>query len=270
MPTIPQLALLLVAIVLFAVGGGMSIARAWGERPALRLAAVACLVAGIVSSAIVLVWHGATRGGWIPIGDNFDALIWLATLLALFILYIQRHRRLGVLDWFVMPIVILLLGAAIIFGRTSERGYHDVVRNAWWWVHTFSAWGGSLALAIAAASGAMYVYVSRRLRSKSPVGPQFGSLERMEQVTMLAVTLGFALLTVGMITGGVQMFAEGKHTPIAKVILAVGVWVVYAIVLHAPINPSFRGRKVAVLSVVGFVLLLGVLLTVLLVPMGAS
>jgi ABC-type uncharacterized transport system permease subunit len=269
MPTIPQLALLLIAIVLFAIGGGMSIARAWGDNAALRLAAVGCLVAGIVCSAIVLVWHGSTRGGWIPIGDNFDALVWLATLLALFILYIQRHRRLGVLDWFVMPIVILLLGGAIIFGR-NEHGYHMVVRNAWWWVHTTSAYGGSLALAVAAASGAMYVYVSRRLRSKSPIGPQFGSLERMEHITMLAVTLGFALLTVGMITGGVQMFAEGKHTPMAKVILAVSVWVVYAIVLHAPINPSFRGRKVAVLSVVGFVLLLGVLLTVLLVPMGAS
>jgi ABC-type transport system involved in cytochrome c biogenesis permease subunit len=57
---------------------------------------------------------------------------------------------------------------------------------------------------------------------------------------------------------------------LAKIILAIGVWLVYAVVLHAPINPSFRGRKVAVLSVVGFVLLLGVIVTVLLVPMGAS
>jgi ABC-type transport system involved in cytochrome c biogenesis permease subunit len=48
-------------------------------------------------------------------------------------------------------------------------------------------------------------------------------------------------------------------------VLAVGVWLVYAVVLHAPINPSFRGRKVAVLSVVGFVLMLGTIVTVLLI-----
>src|SRR3989440_10013412 len=269
MPAIGQLALLLASIVLFAIGGGLSIARAWTDRAALRALTVACLFAGIFSSAMVVIWHGASRHQFLPINDNFDALIWLATLLALFILYIQHHRRLGALDWFVMPIVILLLGAAILFAKTPNT-YHPAVRDAWSWVHRLTAYGGALAFAIAAASGAMYVYASRRLRSKSPVSSQFASLERLEHVTMLAVTLGFALLTVGMITGGVQMVAEGKHTPMAKIVLTIGVWLVYAVVLHAPINPSFRGRKVAMLSVVGFVLLLGVIATVLLVPMGAS
>jgi ABC-type transport system involved in cytochrome c biogenesis permease subunit len=40
------------------------------------------------------------------------------------------------------------------------------------------------------------------------------------------------------------------------------VWVVYAIVLHAPINPIVRGRRAAVLSVLGFVLMLGTLIAV--------
>jgi ABC-type uncharacterized transport system permease subunit len=83
---------------------------------------------------------------------------------------------------------------------------------------------------------------------------------------MTAVTLGFALLTVGMITGGIKIITSGQRTSPAKVILAVGVWIIYALVLHAPINPSFRGRKVAVLSMVGFMLMLGVIATVLLAP----
>jgi len=36
--------------------------------------------------------------------------------------------------------------------------------------------------------------------------------------------------------------------------------VVYALVLHAPINPSFRGRKAAMLSILGFVLMVGTLI----------
>ena len=47
------------------------------------------------------------------------------------------------------------------------------------------------------------------------------------------------------------------------VLLASGVWVVYALVLHAPINPSFRGRKAAILSIVGFLLMVGTLIAVL-------
>jgi ABC-type uncharacterized transport system permease subunit len=173
----------------------------------------------------------------------------------------------GALDWFVLPVVILLLLAAAFFGRVE---YHDYVNSTWSWLHRATAYGGAVAFAIAAAAGAMYVITSRRLRSKTPVGPNLGSLERLEHLTMTAVTLGFALLTVGTITGGVRMLADGKNTPTTKLVLALAVWLVYAVVLHAPINPSFRGRKVAVLSMVGFVLMIGAIVVVQLLPGAAT
>ena len=58
--------------------------------------------------------------------------------------------------------------------------------------------------------------------------------------------------------------------PLRGVVLALAVWVVYAIVLHAPINPSFRGRKVAVLSMVGFVLMIGAIVAVQFLPESAT
>jgi len=266
MPTIAQILLVFAAILAFAIGGGMSATRAWTDHPMPRLLARILLVCGILVCAAVIIWHSIATSAWLPIGDTFASLVWLAGLLSLFVLYVQRHRQLGSLDWYVMPVVILLLVAAAIFGRAEVRADHPAARDVWLLVHYITSFGGALAFTIAAAGGAMYVTASKRLRSKSPVGPQFGSLERLEHLTMTSATLGFALLTVGMITGGVQIFAEGKHTPIAKIILAVGVWLIYAVVLHAPMNPSFRGRKVAVLSVVGFVLMLGVLVTSLLIP----
>jgi ABC-type uncharacterized transport system permease subunit len=269
MPTIGQLILLFVAILAFAVGGGMSVTRMWSDHAMPRIIARILLIAGIIACAGVIIWHSFTRGTWVPIGDNFDALVWLATLLALFVLYLQRHRQLGSLDWYVMPIVLLLLVWAAIFGRTDYHSYHSAVRDTWAWVHRVTSYVGAVAFAIAAAAGAMYVTASRRLRDKRQIGPQFASLERLEHLTMTAVTLGFALLTVGMITGGIQMM-EDKHTSNTKIVLSAVVWVVYAIVLHAPINPSFRGRKVAVLSVVGFVLMLGTIVTVLLLPGGGT
>ena len=58
----------------------------------------------------VLVWHTTMRGGnWLPLEDNFEAFIWLAILLAAFVLYVQRAKALGGLDWFVTPIAIVLL-----------------------------------------------------------------------------------------------------------------------------------------------------------------
>jgi ABC-type transport system involved in cytochrome c biogenesis permease subunit len=106
-------------------------------------------------------------------------------------------------------------------------------------------------------------------------GPNLGSLERLEHLTLTSVTLGFALLSIGLVTGMIWYAREpirvGPHwfaNP--KVLLALITWGVYAVVLHAPINPSFRGRKAAALSIVGFVLMVGVLVAVNLMPQGAN
>src|SRR5688572_15584209 len=154
-----------------------------------------------------------------------------------------------------MPIVILLLVSLAVFGRAKP---HEYVGTTWSWVHRVGSYGGAVAFIIAGAIGAMYLLANRRLRSKTAVpGPRFGSLERLEHLTFVSVTLGFALFTIGSVTGLVKMLADHEPVPLVKLVLAVSVWLVYAIVLHAPINPSFRGRKTAVLSVVGFVLMVG-------------
>jgi ABC-type uncharacterized transport system permease subunit len=264
-PSAGQIALLLVATALFAAGVVLSLWRIWGtatvQTERLRLAAKACTYAGVATALGVLVWHSVNRRNWVPLADNFDSLVWLGLLLALFVLYTQRTRPLRGLDWFVMPIVILLLVGAAVFGRTKPHEYD--ARSIWLWTHRVTAYGGAVAFAVAGAVGAMYLIVSRRLRAKTAAaGPNLGSLERLEHLTFISVTLGFALFTIGTVTGLVEMFSTDKHTQPAKLLLALSVWVVYAIVLHSPINPSFRGRKTAVLSVIGFLLMVGTIVAV--------
>jgi ABC-type uncharacterized transport system permease subunit len=260
-PTAGQIALLFASVALFAAGWGLSLARLRVERDSLRVAAKACMYGGLVSGLGVLLWHSAGRRNWLPLADNFDTLVWLGLLLALFVLYTQRTRPLRGLDWFVSPIVVLLLVAAAVFGRTNPHEYD--VRSVWLWTHRVTAYGGAVGFAVAGAVGAMYLIVNHRLRNKSAgPGSGFASLERLEHLTLASVTLGFSLLTIGTVTGIIRFLEEGGHTPVTKVVLALAVWVVYAVVLHSPMNPSFRGRKAAVLSVVGFVLMVGTIVAV--------
>jgi ABC-type uncharacterized transport system permease subunit len=262
-PTAGQIALLFLSVALFAAGWALSLARLKWDRESLRVAAKACMYGGLVVALGVLIWHSANRGNWLPLADNFDTLVWLGLLLALFVMYTQRAHPLRGLEWFVAPIVVLLLVGAAVFGRTNPHEYD--VRSVWHWTHRVTAYGGAVAFAVAGAVGAMYLIVNHRLRAKTvPAGgPPLGSLERLERLTLASVTLGFSLLTIGTVTGVVGYMEEpGSHTPPAKIVLALAVWVVYAVVLHSPINPSFRGRKAAVLSVVGFVLMVGTIVAV--------
>ena len=261
--------LLFVCIALFAIGGMISLLRIRRETESLRIAAKACTWSAVASGIALIVWHASGNHQWLPLDDNFEALIWLGLILALFVLYVQRRHPIAGLDWFIMPMVILLLIGAAVFGRTTP---HEYLRTSWSWVHRLFSYGGAVAFAIAGSVGAMYLVANRRLRQKKMVGgAKLGSLERLEHVTLAAVTLGFALLTVGAITGFAWLKYSERHDPEHatvspwKVGLTTSVWLIYALVLHSPINPRFRGRRVAILSIVGCVLMLGLIVTVQLV-----
>ena len=294
--TTPQIALLLIATALFAVGVALSVLRIWWDAtprletgiaaaPPLtrstiendsrwRIASKSCFYGGVVLALCVLLWHASSRGSWQPLDDNFDSFLWLSILLALLVLYIQRRHPLRGLDWFVMPMVMLLLVAAAVFGRTEP---HEYVDNTWSLVHRITAYGGAGAFAVGCAGGTMFLIVSHRLRNKSlrpgsARAPIFGSLERLEHLMLTSVTVGFALLTIGAITGLVKILETGPKPAGVhwffnpKLLLSAGAWVIYAVVLHSPLNPAFRGRRAALLSVVGFVLMIGTLVAVQFMP----
>ncbi|HET6251119.1 MAG TPA: cytochrome c biogenesis protein CcsA [Tepidisphaeraceae bacterium] len=272
-PTTGQLALLCVAIAVFVGGGAAALLRRRieGRDPqsarleSLRVWAQSALFAGSALTLAVLVWHCWARNIWLPLEDNFGAFLCLAILLALFVIYTQRVRPLRGLDLFIMPVVLLLQILAAVFGKTLPHEYRE---KTWSVVHVLSTFTGFLAFAIAGALGGMYLIANRRLRSKKMLpGQGFGSLERLEHLTRLSVTLGFSLLTIGLITGFILQKAGANAGGVmwyrnTKVLLTCVAWVVYALVLHAPINPSFRGRRTATLSVVGLVLMIGVLVAV--------
>ncbi len=262
MPTGGQIVLLLAAVVVFAVGAGASISRRWTCRAGVNALVRGCLLGGLGMTLIVLIWHAIGRQDWVPIGDNFDALLWLAVLLSLFVIYIQGSTRTGGVDGFVIPVVIALMLGAGYFGTREYQRYHPLVHDIWSWVHRVTAYGGAAAFAIAAAGGAVYMLKSRRLRRKTPLTARWGSLEGLESLTLIGVTLGFALLTIGLITGLVLIVADHQRTSTLKLVMACGAWAIYALVLHTPINPQLRGRKTAMLSIAGFVLIAGAVVAV--------
>jgi ABC-type transport system involved in cytochrome c biogenesis permease subunit len=279
MPTIGQLVTCLAAAAFLAAGGAVSLSRVWVDRPwSMRLAWGLGWV-GMGLAAVTLAWHSVARGSWLPLEDNFDALIWLGLILGLFVFYVQHRRPVGGLDWFVMPLVIGLLMAAALFGSVRP---HEYVVSAWSWVHGVTAYAGAGAFCVAGAAGAMYLIAYERLRRKAPpsistaggtAAPHLASLERVEEITLRSATLGFSLLTVAMISGLVIVGRSDSGTRLGpnwfmapKVLLTAAVWVTYALVLHAPINPSFRGRRAALLSIVGLALMVGTVVAVELMP----
>jgi ABC-type uncharacterized transport system permease subunit len=209
-------------------------------------------------------------------------MLTLALLLAGFVAYVHIKRPVRSLEWLVMPVVTLLLLAAGHFGKTQPQPYTSTVYSL---IHRISSFLGVLAFVVAGAAGALYLISDRMLRSRTggdgrlapPRPGVFGSLERLEHLSYSAVTLGFALITVGIVTG----IGWALHGPLStgmserwflwpKVVLTFACWLVFAVVLNTPIAPRLRGRKDAILSIVGLILAVAALFAVLLMPKGGA
>jgi ABC-type transport system involved in cytochrome c biogenesis permease subunit len=273
-PNLGQFLLLCGAVLFFSASFFAEAARLRRGGNVLRLTAKSCAYWGLCLGIASVFWHAGERGKWLPMEDNFESLASLGLLLAAFILYLQRARPMPVLNFFLIPVVVLMLAAALIFGSAKPDAYRT--NSLWSWTHRLSSFGGALAFAIAGAGGCLYLIASAHLRKKPTLpGPEMGSLERIERFTQSAAAVGFALLTIGMLTGLIKILHDGSSTKLGphwmtspKVLLAFSAWIVYALALHSPISQGLRGRKSAMLSIVGFVLMLGTLVAVQFMPAG--
>jgi ABC-type transport system involved in cytochrome c biogenesis permease subunit len=270
-PTGSQLAVLGVVALLFLVSGLLAVFRSRRDRLSLRISAKAFGWSGVAAGVLLLVWHASQRHSFVPLDDNFEAFIWLSLLLAAMVLYVQRTQPVAGLDWFAMPIAIGLLGAAAYFGREHPTVYLDTL---WSYTHRASAFGGAVAFAVAGTAGAVYLVASQRLRKKSlDSGQRVGSLERLEAIIRTWVVIGFALLSVALVTGLMKVLQEGGRTRLGpdwfespKVVLTAVVWLLYAAMLHTPLGPGLRGRRAAIVSLIGLLLMVFTLIAVQMMP----
>ncbi|MEL7237466.1 MAG: cytochrome c biogenesis protein CcsA [Planctomycetota bacterium] len=240
-----------------------------------RLALHVLLAGGLVLTGLALGGHIAAElrrdGAWMPFADNVESLLWLALLIVGFAIYVRLHRPMpGVEPWLLAIGAITLLVAAA-FALWLPREYRIAYngRGVIVGLHRVTSYSGFAAFAIAAVSGLRYLQISKRLKAKdAPITSAFSNLERLERTNFVAVVFGFALLTSGLVTGLSRVGESGAAAQLPKILLAIAVWTIYAVVLHAPLLKlsQIRGRTSAWLSITGFALMVLAVLAVQLVP----
>jgi len=108
----------------------------------------------------------------------------------------------------------------------------------------------------------MFLYVRSRLRHKHDLaGPQrMASLEAIEAAVIRFAGFGFALLTLGLVSGLIITPGSTARGPgwwfSSKVVLATASWLIYALVMNVRHTTHFRGARAAWLSIAGLILLL--------------
>lgn len=220
--------------------------------PAAALVGLTAHTAGITVTGIAL--------GRAPFTNLFGSLMFLAWAMVGIYLLMARRYRIRALGAFVT-----LIGACtIVFAAALPKGVNTALLPAlgshWSFVHITSSLlsYASFLLAFGAAVG--YILQERMLKAKriTMLQRHLPSLDVMDHLAYKMVSVGFPMLTLGIVTGA--MWAQSAWNSYwnwdPKETWALITWLVYAAYLHVRIVHGWRGKWANRLLIAGFVCML--------------
>jgi cytochrome c-type biogenesis protein CcsB len=228
----------------------------WGSA-ASRVAGVGFLFNSV---ALLLRWKSSydLGIGHVPLSNLYESLsffAWAVLLLYLITEWKTRSRSLGV---FVIPVAFLLLAFASIHPGVSNRiqPLIPALQSNWLTIHVLTCFLGYAAFTVAFALGVMCLL-------KGGDGGENGAgafsrlipaVDLVEELIYQSVVLGFVLLTLGIMTGAVWAhFAWGSYWSWdPKETWSLITWIIYALMLHARLVRGWSGKRLAVMSIIGF------------------
>ncbi len=211
------------------------------------------LGASVVSHLAFLGADYAVHGN-VPYGDIHQTLSIASLLIVLAYLAAMLKYRITVLGGFITPVTLLFfMGAGL--GRSVAHVPHDV-RSALLPLHIGVNVLGIVAFALAFAAALAYVIQERLLRRKQLGGvfQRLPALDVLDSLGFRLVTIGFPLLTVGIITGTLWAVRIDRDAPSVTATegFALLAWLVFAGVLLLRVAAGWRGRRAAIGTMIGF------------------
>lgn len=199
------------------------------------------------------------EAGYAPflnVHEGLSFFSWSITGIFFLFYYKYKVRAMGI---FAAPLSFLLVQFAFAF-NTGIVSLSPVLMSYWRPIHIGFAFLGDAMFAVAALAGVMYLMQERQLKTKKMNRFYYilPSLEVSDKINYKCISFGFPLLTIGMITGAIwSNSAWGTYWSWdPKETWSLITWFIYAAMLHGRLTVGWRGRKIAILSIVGFLVIL--------------
>ena len=131
-------------------------------------------------------------------------------------------------------------------------------------LHTLCSLSSYLAFLVAFLTGMLFLIQERQLKRKT-LGVLFHrlpSLDALDRLNFTSIGAGFGLLTLGMVFALTRLddARRAGWTWEARDVFTLGLWAAYCALWVIRLRATLRGRRVALLSMLGFVLVLSTLL----------
>ncbi|MCP4341851.1 MAG: c-type cytochrome biogenesis protein CcsB [Desulfobulbaceae bacterium] len=212
----------------------------------------------LVVSGVLQTLHIVSRyilAGHTPITSQHEAVVFFAWATTWAYLSFRWRYTVKNFGTFVSIFILILL----VISSFSSREFTPLLpalQSIWLPIHagvSIIAYGF---LSLAFCGGLMYLLQERELKSKKfgYLFSRFPSLDALDQLNNHCLTAGFVFLTLGIVTGSVwARQAWGTYWQWdPKETWSLITWFLYLVQLHQRLTVGWRGKKAAVMAIVGF------------------
>ncbi|NOX34480.1 MAG: c-type cytochrome biogenesis protein CcsB [Deltaproteobacteria bacterium] len=230
----------------------------FNQKPLYQKTALYLVTTAVVSHFIyILIYTMATK--LVPIQNLSQSLSLAAFALGCMFLFFQYKFDLKILGVFASALLFVIMFAVLIIPDTAVEK-NAVLKGFWLYSHIILVFTGEAALALACGAGILYLLQEKGIKSKSPgfFFKRLPSLDLLDNVGYTCLTTGFSLLTIGLVTGFIYAKAVwGRFWDWdPKEVFSVGTWLVYAALLHLRLYSGWQGRKSAIMTIIGFFIII--------------
>jgi cytochrome c-type biogenesis protein CcsB len=195
--------------------------------------------------------------GRAPLTNLYESLVFFAWTIAIVYLLMERKFKIKTAGAFVTPFPFIIMAYASLNPNEIEP-LVPALQSNWLISHVVTCFVGYAAFAV--SFGVSFLYLFKVNAENKPSKQQkafldyLPSSELLDEVGYKTIAIGFPLLTIGIITGAfwanVEWGTYWSWDP--KETWSLIVWFIYAAYLHARITRGWRGKKAALLSIIGF------------------
>lgn len=211
------------------------------------------LAAGILHTITLVARYFAA--GHTPLTTHHDTVSFFAWSVTWAFLSFRWRYQIKNFGTFVSLVILALITIAL-FSSQAINVLPPALQSLWLPIHASIAIAANGFLALGFCGGIMYLLQERELKKK-----RFGlfyhrlpSLEALDKLSQHCLTIGFPLLTLGIMTGSLwakqAWGAYWQWDP--KETWSLITWLLYAGLLHQRFAIGWRGRRTAIMSVIGF------------------
>ncbi len=227
----------------------------------IGLAASFVTAAGLVcqTAGIGLRWAESYQMGYghAPLSNLYESLVFFAWVTVLVYLIIEWKTGKRVIGAFATPFATLAMAYASFSPDVQDKiqPLIPALQSNWLIAHVITCFLGYASFAVACGMGIMYLIRGEESESNSGLLSALPSLKVLDDLMHQTIVFGFLWLSVGIITGAVWANqAWGTYWSWdPKETWSLITWFVYATALHARFVRGWQGKRIALLSIIGFV-----------------